>query len=494
MRSHTTLRTAFRFGMMLACAAGVSFAAGEARADVADPGAANASTGTAKFHYDFTKGLDSSIDTGWIGPSAVQFKAVIALDPVKNGGPLFSIDMPKGAVVTASWAGDKKIVLKPTNGAATDGTVTVRHTLTPDIQIKLSAFGLNATFSFDALTLLDKINGGAFAYDSQAKQAFAPWAFPGVNTALNAPNLDDANLFDPIGFDNFPSIVSNNIDGEFSLKAITKPTFTYKTTKVTLQGADQAVTALGGQGVISTTGDFGDFQEIATTVEGTMTVAGELDLEPYVNITRVLSFSGINLGIGYPVVKKAYCIGGMEADGKTPCTVPAQKVTFQSAMVHIPLPNVKVPTDGVDFGAVKPGGNATKTVTIQNTGEKAAVLNFKSSDSGFTVPSGPITVAPKDHYDLQVAYAGGQGAASADIEVDSNDPDSPTQTFKAGANGANVGGGDKPGDANVPDGAKSDSGCGCVTAGASSLPSWAGFGLLGLGAIVFVRRRKANAS
>jgi len=460
---------------MMALAAGVSFAATEARADVADPSAPNTSIGTAKFKYDYTKGLDTTIDSGWLGPSAVQVRAVVAIDPVTNGGPLFTVDMPKGAVVEASWTGDKKITLKAVNGAQTDGTVTVRHTLTPDLQVKVSAFGLNATFSISALKLLDKINGGAFHYDSTAKQAFAPWAFPGVDTKLNAPNLDDANLFDPIGFDQFPDIVSDNIDGEFSLKAITKPTFQYKTTKVTLQGADQAVTAAGGQASINAVD--GDFMEIATTVEGTMTVLGEMDIEPYVNITRVLSFSGINLGVGYPIFKKTY-------------TTPATKVTFQTAMVHIGLPNVKVPTEGVDLGAVKSGGSATKSVTINNTGEKAAILSFKSSDPSFTVPGGQITVGPKDKYELEIGFSG-DGQASADIEVDSNDPDSPVQTFKIGANGADVGNGPgKDGDADLPDGPKGDSGCGCVTAGSSSLPSWAGFGLLGLGAIVFVRRRK----
>jgi MYXO-CTERM domain-containing protein len=464
---------------MMACAAGVSFAATEARADVADPSGPNASTGTAKFHYDYTKTLDTSIDTGWIGPSAVQFRAVLAIDPVQNGGPLFSIDMPKGAILQASWAGDKKIVLQPVNGAATDGTVSVRHTLTPDVQVKVSAFGLNATFSISALKLIDKINGGAFAYDSQAKQAFAPWAFPGVNTVLNAPNLDSANLFDPIGFDNFPDIIANNIDGEFSVKAITKPTFTYKTTKVTLQGSDKPVTAAGGQSVLAApNGEFGDYAEIATTVEGDMTVAGELDIEPYVNITRVLNFSGVSIGVGYPLVKKTY-------------TTPATHVTFQTAMIHIPLPNVQVPTNGVDMGFVKAGGTSSKTVTISNSGEKAAVLNFKSSDPRFTVAGGPVTVAPKDKYDLEVKFSGDTSAASSDIEVDSNDPDAPAQTFKATANGADGTGGDKPGDANVPGGGGGSSGCGCVTAGASSLPSWAGLGLLGLGAVVFIRRRKA---
>src|SRR4051812_47112128 len=124
------MRATTRLGLMMALAAGVSFAATEARADVADPSAPNTSVGTAKFKYDYTKGLDTTIDSGWLGPSAVQVKAVVAIDPVKNGGPLFTVDMPKGAVVEASWTGDKKIILKAVNGAQTDGTVTVRHTLT----------------------------------------------------------------------------------------------------------------------------------------------------------------------------------------------------------------------------------------------------------------------------------------------------------------------------------------------------------------------------
>ena len=124
MRSHTTLRTAFRFGMMMAVTAGVSFAAASAHADTTTTpaGGDNSSTGSAALKFDYNQGLDTSIDTGYLGPSVAQVRAVIKIDPVTAGGPLYSIDMPKGAVVEASWAGDKKIVLKPVAGAQTDGT------------------------------------------------------------------------------------------------------------------------------------------------------------------------------------------------------------------------------------------------------------------------------------------------------------------------------------------------------------------------------------
>lgn len=474
MRAHKTVRT---FGIMMTALAGFTFASAEARADVADQGAANTSTGTAALKYDYTKGLDTTIATPWIGPSAVQVQAKIKIDPVQNGGPLYTIDMPKGAVVQASWGTDKVINLSAVNGAQTDGIVTVRHTLTPDLAVKVDAFGLKATFEFNALDLISKINGGAFKYDSQAKQAFAPWAFQGVGTKLNAPNLDDASLFDPIGFDQFPSIVADNIGGEFTVKAITKPTFTYKTAKVTLQGASAPITAVGGNATLPAVD--GDYMEVMTSVEGEMDVQGTIDLEPYVSINQVLGHN-ISIDFGVPVAHVDY-------------TTPPQKVSFQAALVHIPLPNVKVPSEGVDLGSVKSGGTAMKTVTIKNTGEKAASLTFKSSDSAFEVPAGQINVEPKGTYDLQVKFSPNDtGPASADITVMSNDPDSPEQVFKIGANGADVGGGDKNGDANLPDGSKPDAGgCGCKAAGGTSnMPSWAGFGLLGLGALVFAKRRR----
>lgn len=151
MRAHTTLRTAFRFGMMMAATTGITFAASQAHADTAGAtGGTNSSTGSAALKFDMAQGLDTSIDTGFLGPKVAQVRAVVKIDPVKDGGPLYSVNMPKGAVVEASWTGDKKITLKAQNGSQTDGTVTVRHTLTPSLELKVAAFGLTATFGFDA--------------------------------------------------------------------------------------------------------------------------------------------------------------------------------------------------------------------------------------------------------------------------------------------------------------------------------------------------------
>ena len=477
MRSHTTLRTAFRFGMMMAVATGISFAATQAHADTSNAGGDNSSTGSAALKFDYNQGLDTSIDTGFIGPSVAQIRAVVKIDPVKAGGPLYSINMPKGAVVNASWAGDKKIVLTAANGSQTDGMVTVRHTLTPSLELKVAAFGLSAAFNFDASKIVNKIPGAKFAYDSKATQTFAPWGFTAVPTKLNAPDLANSTLFgEP--FSVFGDILDPaKWDGSIGVRATTKPTFEYKTTKVMLSGGSAPITVGSGQAVLDVVD--GDFMEVMAQVEGEMNVSGTMDIQPFLTMTKVFGFS-FGTTLSFNAFSKAY-------------TVPTSKVAYQSTLVHIPLPNVHAPTEGVDLGNVKSGGSASKTVTIQNSGERAAVMTFESSDSHFSVPGGSITIEPKGTYDMQVKFASeGAGSASSDITVKSNDPDSPVQTFKIGANGADVGSTKTPSEATLDGSPAADSGCGCKTAGTTtSSGGWASIGLLGLGALVIVRRRRS---
>ena len=480
MRAHT-FTNAFRMGMIIAAAAGTTMVASEASAATSCfEDAADCSTGTSALKVEADRGLDTTIDSGWMGPSVVQARALIKIDPVKNGGPLYTVDMPKGAVLEASWPDKQNFVLKAATGSQSDGSMKVRHTLTPSVDVKVDVFGLKATFAFDANKLVNKIPGARFNYDSQATQAFAPWAFGGVDTKLNAPSLDGATLFS-VGFDKFPDIVANNMDGELSLKATTKPTFSYRTTKVMLSGASKDLAAEGETLTLPIVD--GDYLEVMAAVEGEVKVSGEMDIQPYVRLTRVLGVNGIDVTMGAPaIVKKAY-------------TVPAQKVVFPSQLVHIPLPNVHVPGKGVDLGDVKSGGSATKTVTIENSGEKSAQLTFKSDDAKFEVPSGTITVQPKSTYELKVKFrSDGPGAAASTITVSSNDPDSPEQSFKIGANGAEVGDTDNAPGSTPKASEAGEDGCGCKAAGGTSkVPGYAGFGLLSLGLAALVRRRRSAA-
>jgi MYXO-CTERM domain-containing protein len=462
----------------MAAVAGVGLASTPASADTAanPPGPASTSTGTAVLKYECTDGLATSIDTGFVGIDAAKVRAVIKIDPVRDGGPLYTVDMPSGAVVQASWAGDKKIVLKAANGAQTDGSVKVRHTLTPSVEMKLAAFGLTAEFGFDTTELLNKIPGTKFNYDSRGTQAFAPWGFTPVETTLAAPDIDNSVLFS-LPFSTFPKILDPaKWAGKFGLRATTKPTFKYKTTKVMILGTETPFTAEGGEAVMDVMD--GDFMEVMAQVDGEMEVAGAITLQPFLTMTKAFG-KPFSTSLGVDVYAFNY-------------TVPTSKVAFQSTLVHIPLPNVHAPNKGIDLGDVKVGGSATRTVTVENTGEMAATMTFASSDPRFQVPAGSITVAPKGTFDLEVSFSSNDsGPALSDITVLSNDPDAPVQTFQIGANGADVRDADPA--ANAGD-AAADSGCGCKTAGTTtSTGGWAGLGLLALGITVAARRRRTAA-
>ena len=472
----TTSLRSVRLGMMFAAVAGATLATSTAHAqgDVVQgsDGGPNSSIGSAALRYEHGKGLETSIQTGAIGPSWAKANIGIKIDPVTNGGPLFIVDMPKGANVEASWGTDKKIILKAQTGASTDGLVTVRHTLTPSADLKLGVAGISASFSYDATKLVNKIPGSRFNYDSRQTQAFAPWGFTKVDTKLNAPDLSNAQLFS-MDLDTLPELISDNVKGIFGVRANSTPTFTYQTTKIVISGAEGQLT--DGSSELSVDASDGDYMEVMAAVEGTMAVTGGIGVQPFLKLT-----SPIAIEAGYDVVTKDF-------------TSPATPVAFQTVLVHIPMPNVRVPSQGIDLGDVKVGGNASKTVTIENTGEKDATMTFKSSNKAFTVESGSITIPSKGKHDLVIKYSPDSAAsASADITVASNDADSPVQTFKIGANGADVSSED-PEDGSTKSDLASSDGCGCKTAGRSSTPGWAGFGLLALGTVVAMRRRNKRA-
>ena len=503
MRAHTSLRNAFRVGMMMAVATGATFAASSAHADVASSGGPNSSVGSAALKYDLTKGLDTTIDTGYRGFSGggvtAQVRAVVKIDPVKDGGPLFSVEMPKGAMVQASWGTDKRIVLKAQNGTATDGTAKVRHTLTPSLGVKLGAFGINAEINYDATKILQKLqeqgNANAkFSYDSGLKQQqFMPWGFTVVDTKVAMPDLTQGTLF-TLDIDKLPEFVANNFDGLLGVRAVTDPTFSYKTTKIAIANTEGVINGQAGE--VSMAAVDGDYLETMVSVEGELLVKGEMKIQPFIQLTKVPVLGNATINIPITAYSKKYdtTIAAAGPDNllntADDVKIPAQQVAFQAVNVHIPLPNVHAPSRGVDLGAVKAGGSASKTVSIENSGEMAATMTFKSSDPAFEVEGGSVTIPPKGTHELKVKFSSNtEGPASTTITVMSNDPDSPEQTFKVGANGADVGAEEASGDVK----AEADSGCGCKTAGSSSsqVPGWAGLGLLGLGAVLVSRRRKS---
>jgi hypothetical protein len=196
-------------------------------------------------------------------------------------------------------------------------------------------------------------------------------------------------------------VVNNQLDGNLGVAVTTSPTFTYKTTKVSLSGANPAITTSGGSAKVASADE--DYLETLADVQGEITFKGVMEVAPEVTITRVASVSGLNLQI--PIDVAGY---------KTPYTsnTPAN-VVFPRTTVHIPLPNLFVPKDEVAFGAVQMGSQTEKHVELKNTGELGSVMSFESSDPQFTFTTSQASTGPKSSYDLVVRFSpSGPGDAS----------------------------------------------------------------------------------
>jgi MYXO-CTERM domain-containing protein len=465
MRVHRSVRSPALLGLLVAAFVGLAPDASASEFPSASSfDGPNRSSGAAQLRYAETKSFPTNIDTGYLGGSWAQIRVGLDIAPVTPGSPLYTIDMPRGALIEANWGNDRRILLKASPGNITDGLLSVRHTVAPTVSLTIPKVSLQV--SYNASSLVDKIPGSNWDYDARAQQSFAPWGFQPIDLRLTAVNagttgrtlfsIDTGKLFEFAGKD---------VTGTFGVNATAQPTFSYKTTKITIAGADGAITSNTGE--LSLNAIDGDYMEVMTTVEGEMAVAGTIGVAPFFQF----NIEGTNVSFEIPLAQKDF-------------VTPSSLVQFPPTIVHIPMPNVHVPSRGVDIGYVKGGGSASKTVRIDNSGEKDAVMSFKSSDNQFSVPTETVTVAAKSSYDVVVRFRPeSDNAAAANITVHSNDADAPDQTFRVGGNGADVGdGGDNP---NAQDG------CGCKTAGApSSLPAAAGFGLFGLASLVLARRRR----
>jgi MYXO-CTERM domain-containing protein len=347
----------------------------------------------------------------------IKVRTRFTIDPAKGDPTLVSVDMAKGAMVEASWTEKGFLNIKPIVAPDAEGTAKVHFTLAPSLEA--SIYGINV--AYNASQLVNMLPGASFGFNAQKTEPLKPWGFEGAAVKTPGPALDQSTIFG-LPFSTL-GVSSGIAEGTLNIQATTSPTFKYTTKEVRLDGI--GVTA--ADGVAKVPAMDADFMEIVAIVNGELVVSGDLDIRPVVKVDSVAGYPTFGLvKFSFSAVKKAY-------------VTPAQNITFPASTIHIPLPNVKVPAAPIGLGDVKAGGRATKTITIDNTGELGGQLEFSSSDPRFSVPSGKTNVPSKGKYELEVGFSpDADGPASATITVKSNDPDSPEQTFKIGANGADI--------------------------------------------------------
>ena len=479
-------RTIARVGLASLVGSLATLGATRAHADTAsgiagcDAASLTCSVGTAPLKAAVKNQFPTQIDSGLMDKGLIKIRTRFTIDPV-DGDPLLAIDMPKGALVEASWSEKGFVVVKPVADKATMGSMKVHYTLTPSLEASIYGIGVN----YDASQLINKIPGARFNYDATAATSILPWGFQAAALKVPAPALDQSTIFS-IPFSDL-GVDSGIVAGTLSIQAAANPTFTYVTKSVRLDSG--TVTTADGSAKL-VIGDE-DFLDLNASVDGELSLGGTLDVRPIIKVDSV---------DGYPtfgLVKYGFNAVSKPIGGGAP-----MPVSFGTTQIHIPLPNLKVPTATVAMGTIKAGQQAEQIVTIDSTGELGGKATFESSDPQFTVPAGEARVGAKSKLPLKIVFkATSDGSASATITVRSNDPDSPEQTFRVAANGASLDPkgedgttGPRSGGVSSLDPVPSDN-AGCSTAAvgfASTSSSTAGLAglLVGLGLVLGARRRR----
>jgi MYXO-CTERM domain-containing protein len=485
------LKTA-RPALFTLVAVGASLAAAApAKADVSsgiscDTSLDCSSKGKTTLHAESRAPIMSTIGTGWLPacPNAADahcsdqnIQVAVSLDlaalKTPSTEPLWSVDMQGAAIVNAAWPTPSAFELTAPAAATSDGIFKVTHTLVPSFKVYAALGPFKKEWTYDVPQ--ESINAN-FNYKASNTVLFAPWALeqPTINL-VPPPAATSSVLISKTVVDN------SDIKMSIGLAAQTNPTFTYRTTKVQLQGATTITkdTLVGNLPMVDA-----DFLELKADVEGEVTVKGEMRAEPYVSIDRLgnLPTAGaLELSYKDTPIKKAYT-------NEYPVAV-----KFPSVTVRIALPNVKV-QKSLDMSTAQVGQRSEATVVIPNSGELAAKLKVESSDPQFTVEA-PLGVDAKAQVPMKVRFAPTkEGEQTATITVRSTDPDSPVQTIsvRAQASAVPVPPAEEP--KPVAAGPLADSGCGCRTAAPAStstspLAALAGFAV----ALGLVARRRRSA-
>lgn len=449
--------------------------------------------------------LPVGIDTGWMPAcpdkmqhncgKSLQVRAWIRFTPLESGQPIYSINMPAAATkMDARWPTTDGLDLGLAKGTTGAGSFKVAHGMVASFALWFDTSVFTGEVSIDADTLIPLIPGGQkFNYAAVASTKFTPWGFDKVDLSVGGTDLQNSQLF-AISFAELGKIVNvNNMDdyveGSFSFNAVTHSTFSYQTTSVVPLGATGPIASMSGTTLLP--GPFENAADFMAMSKGVLRYVGDIELLPVIHITKIAGFGitldfPISVGIKFPYDSSAINVQGANAN------------------VHIPLPNVEVPTMAVNFGDVAVGEKKTMNVEVENTGELGGMIVQVTSDStAFTAPSSYPQLDPEGGtYNIPITFKPTKtGKYTANVTVKTNDPDTPEATFKVtGGIGEEIppdqpdaGTGSDAGYTPTGPGfysPDSEGGCGCRTSANPDGLAVTAFSMLGLGLALLRRQRR----
>ena len=273
------------------------------------------------------------------------------------------------------------------------------------------------------------------------------------------------------------------IDGGFELDVAMELEATYVTERMVIETTDGEL--VSGGAITSEDGETsveylnGPSIELDVHPEGTVDYTGVLHLIPafYVEVLgQNWSIPIADIPISFPITKNDWI--------------------FDKQRVHVPLPDLVVMEEEIDFGDVKVGDKNQEPFSLWNAGEaKSFVVIASSSPDVFEVSDPAGEIEPSATLDSAVRFVPKKnGEVTATIYVGSNDPSDPVQILKV----RGVGYGGLGDDTQDP---SQETGCACRAGGLAGAQNAQNSGLFGgwaaplaamaLGAAAVRRRRRS---
>jgi len=119
---------------------------------------------------------------------------------------------------------------------------------------------------------------------------------------------------------------------------------------------------------------------------------------------------------------------GGGCSGTKTCTVSVDAAVTVTADFALKIPDISVPQTSLEFGSIKVGKKATKTLKIMNngTGDLSIMLSGLEGTDFSIQGSSSISIKAKKSYNLKVLFTPKSPVSeTAILEIQSNDPDTP---------------------------------------------------------------------
>ncbi len=435
-----------------------------ARAQDCPPDAVGCHTADVDFEHRDALFDDVMFDTGWVpGGAPLQVRFALFL-----GG---STQVNMGGNSVTSWPPplDEAVLGRPGTGR-----LAINYGLEVIARIRFDVRVAGVRYNWEGDI---PIPGGIPSDLRMADEMmFDPFLLP--PDATPALVMDDTGAVRVVNYDITDSLIPiPGISGGFLLTATAGLEASYVTNRIVVNDAVDTINMEGASVVVRADPDapgLGAAKDLRITPEGTVTYTGTITLAP----SLYVSIAGRRFDL--PLVDLPIPIGPFDSN-----------TDFNTAEVHVPLPDIRVDPTSLDFEPTTVGGSSQLLLTVYNDGEAALDVSVREPAAPFRAGETALNIPPSSSARLAIDFEPFTGGArNAVLFLASNDPDEPLVTIQL--NGTGLGG---VADAGVSadggeGGSPTDGGCSCRLSGSRPAPK--GLALLGLGllGLLFSRARR----